>query len=298
MTFQLAPAIADREIPALDAVADRLQPAVRTAIDGSGSLARDFLDGVWLGVPLHPPLTDVPIGAATTAALLDGWAAATGSPRADTQADGALAVSVAGAVGAIATGLAEWRWLRGGRRRAATVHGILNLAGMGLNVASLAARASGRRSTGRALSALGLAVSSTAAHIGGELSFGMGVRVNPNDPTSAPSEQAATLAADDLVDGALAGVEVDGERVVVARCEDGSVCAIAATCSHLGGPLDKGKREGDTVICPWHGSRFALRTGGVLDGPAVFAQPRYSASESEGRVEVRRDDSPAPITIR
>lgn len=131
MKLQLAPALADREMPAIDALADRLQPAVRAAIDGSGPITRNFLDGVWLGVPLHPPLTDIPIGAAVTATVLDGWGVVTRSTRADQQADGALAVSVAGALGAIATGLAEWRWLRAGRRRAATVHGVVNLVGMG-----------------------------------------------------------------------------------------------------------------------------------------------------------------------
>jgi nitrite reductase/ring-hydroxylating ferredoxin subunit len=76
--------------------------------------------------------------------------------------------------------------------------------------------------------------------------------------------------------------------VLVARSEEtGEVCALAATCSHLGGPLDKGRREGDTVICPWHGSRFDLCTGEVLAGPAVYPQPLYEARLRAGKVEVR-----------
>jgi nitrite reductase/ring-hydroxylating ferredoxin subunit len=38
----------------------------------------------------------------------------------------------------------------------------------------------------------------------------------------------------------------------------------------MGGPLAQGSREGDTVTCPWHLSRFDLRTGAVVEGPAVF----------------------------
>jgi nitrite reductase/ring-hydroxylating ferredoxin subunit/uncharacterized membrane protein len=294
MPFQLAAPIADRELPLIDGLADRIQPAVRSAIAASGRHGRNLIDGVWLGVPLHPPLTDVPIGAATAASMFDAVAAATGSSRADRQADGALAVAVVGALGAVATGLGEWRFLRGGTRRAATVHGLVNLGGLSLNVASLVARRMGARSAGRALSMAGLALSGTAAHIGGELSFGMGVRVDPN-ASAADGDQVGAIDAAVLDDGGVHGVDVGGERVVVARCSDGSAWAIAARCSHVGGPLDKGKRDGDAVICPWHGSHFDLRTGGVIEGPAVFPQPRYEVSERGGRVEVRRDRSPAPF---
>jgi nitrite reductase/ring-hydroxylating ferredoxin subunit len=76
--------------------------------------------------------------------------------------------------------------------------------------------------------------------------------------------------------------------VVVSRSEaSGEVCAIAATCSHLGGPLDEGKRDGDTVVCPWHGSRFDLCTGEVQGGPAVYPQSRYETRIHSGKVEIR-----------
>ena len=83
-------------------------------------------------------------------------------------------------------------------------------------------------------------------------------------------------------------VVADGEAVVVARAESGQLCALANTCSHFGGPLARGEREGDIVICPWHGSRFNICTGAVAGGPAVFPQPRFEARTRDGRVEVRR----------
>ena len=92
----------------------------------------------------------------------------------------------------------------------------------------------------------------------------------------------------ELNGGKLVGVELEGESVVVSRSEaTGEVCAIAATCSHQGGPLDEGERDGDTVVCPWHGSRFDLCTGDVRDGPAVYPQPRYEARVRAEKVEIR-----------
>jgi nitrite reductase/ring-hydroxylating ferredoxin subunit/uncharacterized membrane protein len=288
--------VADRKWPILDRLADRTQPTIRSVIDRYRGLA-DVLDGVWQSVPLHPAVTDVPLGAAVTATVLDGFAAMTGSRDVDGHADAALRVAVLGSAGALVTGLAEWRWMRGGERRAASVHGLMNLAGVAFNVGSLGARRAGRRRLGRTLGLAGMLVSGLAAHLGGELSFGMGIRVNPNPPMPEADGQVASLAASELADGRLRGVEVGGERVVVARCDDGTVCAIAAICSHLGGPLDKGDREDDTVVCPWHGSRFDLRSGAVVGGPAVFAQPRYSVTERDGRVEIGPASAPRPFYV-
>jgi nitrite reductase/ring-hydroxylating ferredoxin subunit len=93
---------------------------------------------------------------------------------------------------------------------------------------------------------------------------------------------------EELNGGELVGVELEGESVVISRSEEtGEVCATAATCSHLDGPLDEGKRDGDTITCPWHGSRFDLCTGEVRGGPAVYPQPRYEARVRAGKVEIR-----------
>lgn len=297
ISIQIAPAVTDREWPVLDRLADRTQPTIRSMIDRYRGLA-DVLDGVWQSVPLHPAVTDVPIGAAVTAMVLDGFAAATGSGDVDGHADAALMVAVLGSAGAVVTGLAEWRWIHGGERRAASVHGLMNMAGVALNVGSLGARRAGRRQLGRALGLAGTLVLGLAGHLGGELAYGMGIRVNPNPPIPEADGQVASLAASELADGRLRGMEVGGERVVVARCDDGTVCAIAATCSHLGGPLDEGGREDDTVVCPWHGSRFDLRSGAVIGGPAVFAQPQYSATERDGRIEIRPAGAPRPFYVK
>src|SRR3954453_17112183 len=136
----------------LDAVSDRVQPVVRGAVAKTGRRGADLLDGVWLGAPLHPARTDGPVGGLSAAVGLDVVGVATRSRAIDRQADGALAVSVAGALAAAATGLSDWRYLRGERRRLAAAHGLMNSAGLVLNATSLGLRLADRRGAGRVAS--------------------------------------------------------------------------------------------------------------------------------------------------
>jgi nitrite reductase/ring-hydroxylating ferredoxin subunit len=253
---------------------------VQEAVNAVPQPVRDVLDGVWLGNPLHPALTDIPLGAWSAAFLLD----LAGSEA----ADGALAVGVLGAVPAALTGLNDWSHLKDDARRIGIVHALLNTAGLTLNLLSLAARKGGHRGLGRMLSTVAYGGAVVSAHLGGHLSFGLGVRVNRTAFESPRERYAPVCEESELEGGKLVGVELEGEDVVVARSEEtGEVCAIAATCSHLGGPLADGEREGDAVICPWHGSRFDLCGGEVLGGPAVYPQPRYETRVRSGKVEIR-----------
>jgi nitrite reductase/ring-hydroxylating ferredoxin subunit/uncharacterized membrane protein len=273
--LRLTKQLADLAEP-LDPVSEPVQEAVQAV----PKPIRDLLDGVWLGNPLHPALTDVPIGAWTAAFALD----LVGSGA----ADGALSVGILGALPAALTGLNDWSHLKDDARRIGTVHALLNTAGLSLNVLSLAARRGGHRGLGRMLSGVAYASTLVSAHLGGHLSFGLGVRVNRTAFESPRDRYAPVCEESDLNGGKLVGVELEGEAVVVSRSdESGEVCAIAATCSHLGGPLDEGKRDGDSVVCPWHGSRFDLCTGEVRGGPAVYPQPRYEARVRAGKVEIR-----------
>jgi nitrite reductase/ring-hydroxylating ferredoxin subunit/uncharacterized membrane protein len=273
-------------MPWLDELADVAQPLIQRTLEDAGADVRDLLDGTWLGAPLHPALTDVPIGSATAAVALDAADAAASSPGLRAAADGTLALAVASQVAAAATGLNDARYLRGDQRRLATLHGLVNAASLVLNVASLAARAGGRRGAGRSLSLLSYGLSGVAAHFGGQLSFGLGVRAN-HAPPAGPSRFTPVMPERDLDDDALRAVRVAGVDVLVARARSGRVCAIASTCTHMGGPLADGMRDGDSVVCPWHGSRFDLCTGDVIHGPAVYTQPRFEARVHEGVVEVR-----------
>jgi nitrite reductase/ring-hydroxylating ferredoxin subunit/uncharacterized membrane protein len=290
MTLELAERLAASQTW-LDGLSDRLQPIIRNAMAKSGRQTADLLDGVWLGAPLHPALTDVPVGALTAAVALDAVGIATRSRAVDRHADGALGVSVAGALAAAATGLADWRYMRGEKRRLAAGHGLLNVVGVAFNATSLGLRLADRRRAGQVSSAIGIAVAGLAAHLGGQLSFGMGVRVNQAQVGSGPREFQVVLDESQLEGTAIREVDVGGEAVLVTRSTSGELCAIANTCSHFGGPLAEGERDGDIVVCPWHGSRFDVCTGKVRGGPAVFPQPRFQCRARNGKIEVGRSVS-------
>lgn len=270
----------------VDPVADRLQPLIRRAV--APRAVHNALDGVWFGAPLHPALTDVPLGSWTAALLLDAAALIGRDERMAAAADRVLAVGTLATLPAAVAGLNDVRDLRGQSRRMAMVHGLANAVGLTLMSASTLSRARGRRGRGRVFGAAGYLVSGTAAHLGGKLSFGLGIRVNRTVGEPVPDAFVDVLDASELRGGELRRVDVDGVPVLLARTGDGVVRALANTCTHLGGPLNEGRREDDTVICPWHASRFDLHTGAVIDGPAVFALPCLEARERDGRIEVGR----------
>ena len=275
-------------LPFLDKVADGVQPRVQAAVEAGGTTARNVLDGVWFEAPLHPALTDVPIGSWTAAAAFDGLDLATGSKAMRNAADASLAVGVVGALGAAVTGLSDWRYLSGGSRRMGIAHALLNTIGLVLSVASLILRAAGRRNAGRLTFLAGYSVSGMAAHLGGELSYHYGIRVDHNAfQRGGPDEFTPVLDEDELRENSMLRVEVDGAAVLLSRSSSGDICAISAVCNHFGGPLEQGDREGDTVVCPWHKSRYNLCSGEAIDGPTVFPQPLYETRVRDGKIEVK-----------
>jgi len=101
-----------------------------------------------------------------------------------------------------------------------------------------------------------------------------------------PEEFTAVLPETSLPDAKLIRVMYQGTPILLVRRGD-RLFAMAETCSHLSGPLSEGKLEGDTVVCPYHFSRFALLDGRVLDGPAVHPQPCLEVRIRNGQIEVR-----------
>jgi uncharacterized protein YbjT (DUF2867 family) len=63
----------------------------------------------------------------------------------------------------------------------------------------------------------------------------------------------------------------------------GSFCATQDKCTHKQGPLSKGKLDGSTVTCPYHGAQFNVCTGAVLRGPAKDPLQTYRVTV-EGEV--------------
>src|ERR1039458_3152627 len=61
--------------------------------------------------------------------------------------------------------------------------------------------------------------------------------------------------------------QAGGKSIAIFRL-GGAYYAIENTCPHRGGPLSEGEVEDDVVTCPWHGSRFNIKTGALLTPPA------------------------------
>lgn len=76
-------------------------------------------------------------------------------------------------------------------------------------------------------------------------------------------EYTDVLGVDELADGAMTDVEVEGDKRLLARVGN-AFYASQARCPHLHGHLAEGKLEGTVVTCPRHGSQFDLTDGHVV----------------------------------
>jgi nitrite reductase/ring-hydroxylating ferredoxin subunit/uncharacterized membrane protein len=274
----------------LESAAGVLQPAVKRAFDSLGparSGIKNFLHGTWLGHPLHPVTTDLPLGAWTAALLLDAMdcdGRRTGLARA---ADASLALGVAGALGAAATGLTDWAETDARPRRLGVAHAALNVTGTLLCAASLLCRGRGRRASGRGLAIAGYLAAIAAAYLGGDLVYHEQIGVDHSSGREMPEEFTAVMADSDLADGKPTRAHYKETPLLLVR-RGKKIFALAETCAHLGGPLSEGKLRGNSIICPWHASRFDLESGRVLDGPSAFSQPCLEARVRNGQIEVKR----------
>lgn len=265
----------------LEPVEDSVQNALNSTYEAAGTAGKKVqsaLNGTWLGHPLHPVLTDLPIGAWTTAAVLDVM---------DSDgADAAIGVGLAGAVGAAVTGLTDWKDMNGKDRRAGLVHGLLNTVALGLYVGSLFARRNGSRTAGKVLSTVGLGVVAASSWIGGELVYRYRDGVGRALEVAPPEDWTYVMRTSDLEENKMHRVERNGSAVLLLKRGE-QIYAIGDTCSHRGGPLSEGKLDGDCVSCPRHGSVFNVLDGSVMEGPATQPQPRYDTRVRAGRIEIK-----------
>jgi len=276
----------------LDQVGNTVQPIIdRALMTTGGQPVKDFLHGVWLGHPLHPVLTDVPLGAWTVAVVLDALDEIKGCDDYARGAEAAVTIGLAGAVGAAVTGITDWEHLDRQPRRVGLLHGILNTTAALLYARSLQLRKRRQRRAGRGFALLGYTVSMAAAYLGGKLVYEDRIGVNrakehlPANPAS--TEFIPVLLEAELPENVLRRVEVDGVPILLVR-RGTRVFALAETCSHLSGPLAEGQLEGESVVCPWHGSRFALTDGRVLNGPATHPQPCFISRVRNSQIEICR----------
>ena len=275
----------------LDDAGEAIQPVIINAFKAGGETGnkiKNFLHGKWLGHALHPIVTDVPIGAWTTAAVLDSMELC-GSEKYKTGADAAVNIGLAGAVGAAVTGITDWTGTSQAERKAGLAHAIINIGATALFLSSALLRKNeSSRKTAITLSMLGYGLASFSAYIGGNLVYNQQMGVNHAASADGfPNEFTEVCSEDELPDNSMKCVQAGETKILLAR-KDNELFAIAHTCSHMGGPLSEGELLPDCQVrCPWHGSVFSLRDGSVVDGPATEPQPEFDVRTRDGKIEVK-----------
>jgi nitrite reductase/ring-hydroxylating ferredoxin subunit/uncharacterized membrane protein len=266
-----------------DALGDLMQRLFR-AIYGPFPALRDLLHGTWLGHPVHPMLTDIPIGALILGTVLD----VAGQPTGAAWAIGAGFVAM---LAAAVAGYADYIDLEGTSKRTGTLHATSMLVAALLYFVSLGARLGWWPlfEGGAALTAgIGLVLILVGAYLGGDLVFNLGSQVDRHAWRGGGTKwQAVDI--DSVPEDQLTKAKAGAQTLVLTRRGE-TIYALHDTCAHQGCSLSEGKLvdDGKRIECKCHGSRFELADGSVNRGPAVFPQPRYEVRRAEGKIEVKR----------
>jgi nitrite reductase/ring-hydroxylating ferredoxin subunit len=271
-------------------VLDPVAEGVQTALDKvlRPRRLKNFLHGVWLGHPLHPMLVQVPVGAWTSAAVLDAL------PGMESAADTMIVVGLLGVGPALATGVTDWSSLHEQQKRVGLVHATSNAVAATLYLGSLVSRRRGHRTTGRMLAWAGYSTAGLAGYLGGHLAYRQAAGANHAEfvPHLVKPGWHSIAQLDELPDGQPVTRRLGDVNLMVLR-KGKHVDVLANRCSHLDGPLASGELrtvDGEACIsCPWHGSTFRLRDGRVVNGPATAPQPVFQTQVVDGRLQVRLD---------
>jgi nitrite reductase/ring-hydroxylating ferredoxin subunit/uncharacterized membrane protein len=248
---------------------------------------KDALSGTPLGHPAHPALVAVPIGSWLGASWLD----LVGGRGSRNAARKLVALGIVSAVPSALTGASDWSDTMGAERRVGFVHALANSTGLALYVASWRARRRGQQLRGAGLALAGAGVVGFSGWLGGHLAYALGVGVDTTAFVGSSSDWTDVAAAADLVDGQPTEAAAGVVPLLLVRSA-GQIYALNDRCTHRGGPLHEGSLIGDCIQCPWHGSRFRLRDGSIVQGPATQSQQSFEVRVDAGRVLVRRTDEP------
>lgn len=248
-----------------------------------------FLNGTWAGHPLHPMLTDIPIGAWTLTIILDLIGLLFGFPELGLASGITAGIGVAGALAAAAAGLADWMDVDPPEKAIGAFHATVNVSATILFLISFLVRWGHKWQLEWetfALAAAGYVLVTIGGYLGGIMVFHMGVMINRDAYRTGPNDFKPALETRELTEGQLKRVSVEEQPVVLLRL-DGTIYALGAVCSHYGAPLNEGKIIGRTIECPWHASRFSLEDGRVVQGPACAAMPVYDCKIVNDQVQIK-----------
>ena len=281
-------------------------------------MIKQVLEGKPLRHPLHPFLVHFPIGLFTLSLILDLislWYPLDGLFRG---AFYAIVLGVICSLTAAIPGFADFLDIRKDHpaKSKARLHMILNL----IMVVIFAVDAWVRGQDlfflrtpilPLALSILGVILLSISGYIGGAMIYDDGIAVGRHrrrtrtppetigialPPTmraeSATGAQMIAVAdADSVSEGESLRVDLSGTVIAVVKL-DGAFYAFQEFCTHRFGPLSEGCLKEGQVECPWHRSRFDVRTGKVLHGPAKVDLKTYPVRVCQGKICIEL----APVT--
>jgi len=91
--------------------------------------------------------------------------------------------------------------------------------------------------------------------------------------------------ASELPNGERLFVEIEGKPIVIFNIAE-QLFSIADVCSHDDGPVGEGDIEGYNITCPRHGAEFDVRTGKVMQMPAVVDIPAYPVKIVDGMIQL------------
>jgi nitrite reductase/ring-hydroxylating ferredoxin subunit len=265
-----------------------LMDAIFRPLGRPGKLLQDFLNGSWLGHSVHPVVTDVVVGGATAALLLQVliWFGVTDL---DVALIWLLGLTWLSALSAIVTGLTDFKdTATGDERNVVGLHGEINIVATVLFIAAFGAAVAGASGAAAWLLVAGYLVLSVGAFIGGHVVYKYGYMVNYNAFARGKraKEFTAVLPVAELPEATPTRAALGATGLVLVRRGD-VVYALKETCPHAGGPLAEGHLDGDTIVCPWHGSALRLSDGAVRHGPSTSRQIAYRARINGEQVEVQ-----------
>jgi nitrite reductase/ring-hydroxylating ferredoxin subunit/uncharacterized membrane protein len=266
----------------LDAAAEPVAKVVSMAL--RSKQIRDLASGTPTGHPAHPPLVAVPIGSFVMAGALD-----LSGPQHAPAARRLIALGLLSALPTALTGASDWSYSSGAERRVGFVHAGVNALALSCYTGSWLARRRNRQLTGMLLAAGGATLLSLGGFLGGHLVYARGLGVDTTAFSVGSDDWQDTVAEAELIDGQPMLVYAGRVPVLLVRL-GGELLAIDDRCSHRGGPLHEGEISDGCVSCPWHGSRFRLADGQVVQGPAVRPQRSWQVRTRYGVVQLRVPD--------
>ncbi|HVL66978.1 MAG TPA: DUF2231 domain-containing protein [Vicinamibacterales bacterium] len=250
------------------------------------------------GHPIHPAVIPFPFAFLWGAALFDLLYLGSGRDAFTTTAAHLTIAGIAAGLLAAVPGVIDYVYSvppASSARRRATRHALGNVAALALfGVSWLLRDAAGAMTPPTlVLEILGAALLAYSGLLGGVLVVRNMISVDhrharagrwkEEDFAVPAGGEIAVARADELEEGQMKLVRVNGTRIALARTAQG-YCAVADRCSHRGGSLADGVLIGTTVQCLWHGSRFDVRTGKVACGPAEEPVATWSVREKDGAV--------------